>query len=70
MERTLEPTIHPALASVDMDQDQLAQVRLLREQFSDLMLRIEGMSASRERSIAMTKIEEASMWAVKAVSRA
>lgn len=39
----------------------------LREAFSELSEFIQRMDNSREKSIALTKLEEAAMWAIKGV---
>jgi hypothetical protein len=46
----------------------LATITFLQEEFSAMKAVIEAnMPASRERFIALTKLEELAMWAVKAV---
>lgn len=49
-------------------QDGLEKIAKLREAFSQLHSAIEDLApASRERSVAMTELETAAMWAIKAV---
>ena len=46
----------------------LEQITMLREMFSNVHDTIENVAPdSRERSIALTKLEELSMWSIKAV---
>lgn len=46
----------------------LDRIRKLRQSFSDLHRLIEvATPASRERSVALTNLETAAMWAIKAV---
>lgn len=46
----------------------LAKITFLREEFSAMKATIEAnVEPSRERSIALTKLEELAMWTVKAV---
>ena len=48
--------------------DGLSRITELREQFSALSAAIERVCpASRQRSIALTELETAAMWAIKAV---
>lgn len=49
-------------------EDGLEKIRELREEFSRLHDLIEKLApASRERSVAITELETAAMWAIKAV---
>ena len=51
----------PSAAGID-------RIAFLREAFSELHDKIEKMApTSRERSIALTELETAAMWAIKAV---
>ncbi len=46
----------------------LGKIRILRVAFSQMQELIEGMApSSRERSVALTHLETAAMWATKAV---
>lgn len=46
----------------------LTHITNLREGFSDLYQQImNGCPASRERSVALTELESAAMWAIKSV---
>jgi hypothetical protein len=46
----------------------VAKIAALRKAFSDLHDTIEDLApASRERSVALTNLETAAMWAIKAV---
>lgn len=48
--------------------DGMKRITVLREQFSTVKLTIEATCpASRERSVAITELETAAMWAIKAV---
>ncbi len=48
--------------------DGIEKIALFRKEFSDLHEVIEGhLSASRERSVALTNLEQASMWVNKAI---
>ena len=48
--------------------DGLAKIASLRESFSDLMEHIKAVCPdSREKSVAITNLEQAGMWAIKAV---
>ena len=48
----------------------LRQMEIFRKQFADLAVEVETelMVPSREKSLAMTKLEEASMWLNKAIA--
>ena len=46
-----------------------AQMRVLKDKGSELHALIESMGRSRELSLALTKVEEAVMWAVKHITR-
>jgi DNA repair photolyase len=49
-------------------EDGLARITILREEFSKLKAQIEAQAPnSRERATAITRLEEAAMWAIKAV---
>lgn len=49
-------------------EDGLRRIKDLRESFSELYDEVESLApASRERSLAITALEEAAMWAIKAV---
>lgn len=48
--------------------DGLARITALREKFSEVQRAIEEhCPASRQRSVAVTELETAAMWAIKAV---
>lgn len=48
--------------------ESLATIRELREMFSKLSDNVERLSPkSREQSVALTNLEQAAMWAIKAV---
>ena len=54
--------------TVKMEEDQAAIVYDIRRQFSDLHTNLLTLlPPSRERSIALTELETAGMWAIKAV---
>lgn len=55
--------------SVEVTTDQQKRIEEVRKSFYDVLLTInDNVLDSREKSLAITKIEEACMWAVKAVS--
>lgn len=48
--------------------DGLSKIAELREAFSELSVKIEAICpGSREKSVAVTNLEQAAMWAIKAV---
>ena len=48
--------------------ESLAAISMLREAFSELHERIDKIApASREKSLALTELEQSAMWAIKAV---
>lgn len=48
--------------------DAIGEIRELRQAFSDLHNLVERLATgSRERSVALTNLETAAMWAIKAV---
>lgn len=49
-----------------LNQVERDRIDLLKDQAASLCTTIEALPESRERSIAITKLEEAVMWAVKA----
>jgi hypothetical protein len=50
--------------------DQAARYESLRSEFKELAYKIEAVCPdSRERSLALTKLEEANMWCNAAISR-
>jgi hypothetical protein len=56
---------------VQPNENQVTSMQLLRDKFTDLESTIKANTTpSREQSLALTKLEEAAMWANKAVSRA
>jgi len=62
--------IHPSLKSLPLDGQKPEHIQIMMKFASDFMFRVEStLPPSRERSLAMTKIEEAAMWANKAISR-
>jgi hypothetical protein len=68
----VQPTITPEhrFASVSMNGEQIARVQKLREAFTYLMDAIEeNVHPGRARALVTTHLEEASMWATKAISR-
>lgn len=44
-----------------------AKIREIREAYSGLYTLLFALEATRERSLAMTKLEESAMWAIKSV---
>jgi len=60
---TLRNSYRVLTASEKLDVENIKSVGL------DFLSRVEGLGASRETSIAKTKIEEAVMWAVKHIMR-
>ncbi len=57
--------------SLPLNDDQVARVNRIREGFADLHRLIVDSApySSRERSLAETNLEQAGLWAVKAISR-
>lgn len=49
--------------------NQADKIETLRIKFSDLYDALEELTPSRESSLALTKLEEAQMWANKSISR-
>ena len=56
-------------SSRPMNDDQLARSRAVRSKATDLLEVVEKSPPSRERSLAVTNLEQAVMWANKAISR-
>ena len=55
-------------ATVILDEEQQDEMQNLRERFSEMYDYIEmGMMNSREKELALTKLEEAQFWAAKAI---
>ncbi len=66
-ERTVNNVMrHAYRVLTDEEKAQMQQIKDKGLEFHDL---VEGVGASRELSIAKTKIEEAVMWAVKHITR-
>ena len=50
--------------------EQKERIQAIREMFSDIYNSIEAICRdSREKSLAMTKLEEAQFWAIKGITR-
>ena len=52
-----------------LNNEQIEKIDKLRIKFSDLYDALEELTPSRETSLAITKLEEAQMWANKGISR-
>ena len=60
--------LNPKAATVILDEEQQDEMQNLRERFSEMYDYIEmGMMNSREKELALTKLEEAQFWAAKAI---
>lgn len=60
--------LNPKAAAVTLDEEQQDEMQNLRERFSEMYDYIEmGMMNSREKELALTKLEEAQFWAAKAI---
>ena len=49
------------------DEEQKKKISNTREIFADYIL--ENLKSSREKSLALTKLEESCMWAIKSITR-
>ena len=58
----------PTLQYVQPTPEQVTQMQLFRDKTEDLYREVEKLPSSRGRSIALTKLEEASMWINKAIT--
>ncbi len=66
-ERTVNNTVrHQYRVLSDDEKRSMLAVKDAGQAFVDL---VEGLEPSRERSLAVTKIEEAVMWAVKGITK-
>ena len=55
---------------LDTTAEQKERIQEIREMFSDVYNSIEAICHdSREKSLAMTKLEEAQFWAIKSITR-
>ena len=60
--------LNPKAANVALDEEQQNEMQNLRERFSDMYDYIEReIMNSREKELALTKLEEAQFWAAKAI---
>lgn len=60
--------LNPKAAAVTLDEEQQDEMQELRERFSEMYDYIEiEMMNSREKELALTKLEEAQFWAAKAI---
>lgn len=50
-----------------LSEDEKRQMKAVKDAALDFINLVETLEPSRERSLAVTKIEEASMWAVKGI---
>lgn len=55
--------------SVEVDQHKSGLIESCNDHFTVLELFLNNVVGSREKSIALTKLEEASMWVNKAIAR-
>lgn len=53
----------------ELTAEERRDVTEIKDQASRLLARIQRVMESRERSLAITKLEEAVMWAVKGITR-
>lgn len=60
----------PNFMYVPVDEDTKAKMQIFREKFQELASAMaEGVDSSRGLSLAMTKLEEASFWLNKAITK-
>lgn len=60
--------LNPKAAAVTLNEEQQDEMQNLRERFSEMYDYIEiEMMNSREKELALTKLEEAQFWAAKAI---
>jgi hypothetical protein len=60
--------MNKTFAHHDPSDESIAKIRILREKFSELQDAIDQCAPpSRERAVALTNLETAAMWAIKAV---
>ena len=60
--------LNPKAAAVTLDEEQQDEMQNLRERFSEMYDYIEiEMMNSREKELALTKLEEVQFWAAKAI---
>lgn len=52
-----------------LSEDEKRQMKAVKDAALDFINLVETLEPSRERSLAVTKIEEASMWAVKGITK-
>lgn len=52
-----------------LSEDEKRQMKAVKDAALDFINLVETLEPSRERSIAVTKIEEACMWAVKGITK-
>lgn len=58
----------PTLQYVQPTEEQKAQMQAFRDEAESLYKHVESLPPSRGRSLALTKLEEASMWINKAIT--
>jgi hypothetical protein len=60
--------LNPKAAAVTLDEEQQDEMQNLRERFSEMYDYIEKeLMNSREKELALTKLEEAQFWVAKAI---
>ena len=60
--------LNPKAAAVTLDEEQQDEMQNLRERFSEMYDYIEKeLMNSREKELALTKLEEVQFWAAKAI---
>lgn len=60
--------LNPKAAAVTLDEEQQDEMQNLRERFSEMYDYIEKeLMNSREKELALTKLEETQFWAAKAI---
>lgn len=60
--------LNPKAAAVTLDEEQQDKMQNLRERFSEMYDYIEKeLMNSREKELALTKLEEAQFWVAKAI---
>jgi hypothetical protein len=61
--------VHDLFKNQELNVEGMKKVRDLRVAFTDILGELDSISPGRELSIAYTKLEEACMFAIKAVSK-
>lgn len=60
----MSPSVYP----VEPTAEQVQKINMVRSSVQTTICTVEMLPPGRERSLALTKLEEACMWAVKAIT--